>query len=193
VKPEDNECGIQGDWYAYNDYLDCFNAGFTDCIEDQQQPTEGEFPNVDGRMCTVGDTQVPASEDERRSKWGAGIGLNLNQGSPISGLPRTIVGFEFTISTDSSDADVPQRLQVNFPTPETAKEEYFADFPYGVLGGHEVYLSEDLRVPDWVAAPLDFDPSQVLKIQFYVPTETGMSVHYDFCIENLTAIYEEAL
>jgi hypothetical protein len=195
VEPGTNECGIRGHWYAYNDYPDCMIVRLSDCI-DNQLPEEGRFPNEGGRMCTSGDTSVPATEGERTNKWGAGIGLKLNIDGgekPISELPRTIVGFTFTVSPSnpSSPQDVPEGLLVNFPTLQTVRSEHFVDLVDPVVGSHEVYIA-DAKAPDW-GDPASFDKSQVTAIQFYVPTITGESVHFDFCIENLTAVYGETL
>lgn len=102
VEKASNSFGIQGSWYWYADFSDG-HAGLT------KLPTaELDVPPfVAGKgMCIVGTT--PGGASDNYVTWGAGIGLNLNQGTEQDGgttpqklnpYPRC---FAVTLSADSS-------------------------------------------------------------------------------------------
>jgi hypothetical protein len=102
VSKDSNSLGIQGSWYWYADYSDG-HGGLTQ-LPDVKDNTA---PYVEGKgMCVIGTT--PGGAKDGYVTWGAGIGLNLNQGTEEDGdstpqklkpYPRCLT---ITLSEDSS-------------------------------------------------------------------------------------------
>ena len=180
----DDDCQIQGLWYSYSD---CTTSS-ADCTRELIPAENGQFPNDSGRMCTSGTTASINSDAEVVAKWGAGIGLSLNQQpggtrETIATLSHPLIGFRFQLSgTHGTDG-----IRVNFPTPSTEREEHFQTVIAGA-DQYEVYFS-DLAQGDWVAAPTVLDPSQINAIQFQIPARFGEEVPFNYCVENLQALY----
>jgi hypothetical protein len=177
-----NDLGIQGPWYSYNDCDD--SPG--DCTKDQV-PAKGEFANTGGKMCTSGSTALVAVEADFSTKWGAGIALDLNnsggesgQKTPYDASAHGVVGFSFTITGTAPG------LRVNFPTPSSAEGAHFIA---GMPGANQA-LFADAKQGSWVMPKTDFDASQVLSIQFQIPSVMGSAVDFDFCVENLAPLVE---
>jgi hypothetical protein len=175
-----NDLGIQGPWYSYNDCKDSPGA----CTMNQV-PAEGEFPNTGGSMCTSGTTAVVAAEAEFSAKWGAGIALDLNNSGGTTGVKQPydaashgVVGFSFTITGTAPG------LRVNFPTPASAEGSHFIA---GKPGANSA-LFATAKQGSWVMPKSDIDPSQVLSIQFQIPSVMGSAVEFDFCVENLAPL-----
>jgi hypothetical protein len=96
-----NSFGIQGSWYWYADFSDGA-AGLTKLTG----ATSSTPPFVaDKGMCITGTT--PGGASDNYVTWGAGIGLNLNQGSEEEGdtTPKVLTPyprcFAVTLSSDS--------------------------------------------------------------------------------------------
>ena len=93
-------------------------------------------------MCTSG-TTVPISK-QYDIKWGAGIGLNLNQAAgsedkgTISALPHALKGFSFTLSANNN-VDLPE-IRVNFPMPTTDKTAHFKKILVKAVGPYTVFV-----------------------------------------------------
>jgi hypothetical protein len=121
VEGTQNDCGIQGSWYSYND---CTSDPSSDCTQ-AQQPGEGDFYNRQSWMCTCGTTAPAASTEDLLTTWGAGIALDLNagrSGKNPSGIAKLeadrgihLQGFSFRL------VGIAPGLRVNFPTPDTEK------------------------------------------------------------------------
>jgi hypothetical protein len=180
-----NDCQIQGAWYSYND---C-NTSPGDCTTDQIPAVGGDgFPNTGGKMCTSGTTV--AINEAYETKWGAGIGLNLNQPggddtkNPIGTLPKTVKGFRFTLS----GTKFPKELRVTFPTATTEKTGHFKKLSSVTPGEYTVLFTEAAQ-GDWVKTPVDLVPGEVNAIQFQICAENTAAAPFDFCVENLTALY----
>ena len=177
-----NDCHAQGSWYAYDDCND--SPG--DCTTNHL-PVEGEFPNEASVMCTSGTTALPANDAELASKWGAGIGVFLNQDPDTSnkltlgGLGLDIVGVRFELTSD----DVPGIL-VNFPMDSTEDRAHMAPDELGP-GTHTIYF-DDAISPYWDPDPVPLKPEQIISVQFQVPTEVGVSRGFHFCVEDLTLL-----
>lgn len=181
VDPTTNDLGIQGAWYAYDDCKD--SPG--DCTTDHQPP-EGSFPNEGGKMCTSGATATVNTEAEFSMKWGAGIALDLNNSGgemgmkmPYDAAANGVRGFTFTLS------GMAPGLRVNFPTPATSTDSHFKA-PAGT--GQITVLFSEAQQGSWVTNKSDLDQSQILAIQFQIPSVMGMAVNFDFCIENLAPV-----
>ncbi len=102
VDKASNSFNIQGSWYWYADYSDG-HAGLTK-LPDVKDNTP---PFMEGKgMCIVGTT--PGGASDNYVTWGAGIGLNLNQGTEEDGgtAPQKLNPypkcFTVTLSADSS-------------------------------------------------------------------------------------------
>jgi hypothetical protein len=180
-----NDCKIQGAWYAYSD---CTTSA-EDCTTGQvPAPGSDAFPNSGGKICTSGTTV--AINKEYDTKWGAGIGLNLNQPTdsedknPISELPHAITGFSFTISGDV----VPAEVRVTYPTAQTEKTAHFKKI---VKAGDYTVSFGDAAQGSWVKQEqqVDLVPGNVTAIQFQVVGADTKTIDFDFCVENLKALY----
>lgn len=180
-----NDCKIQGAWYVYSD---CTTSP-DDCTQGQE-PTPGAttgIPNTGGVMCTRG-TTVPTGTDYTK-KWGAGIGLNLNQQqpgdsskNPISLLSKPIKGFTFTLSGPV----VPGKINVKFPTPATENAAHFKEIT--APGTYQALFSDAVQ-PNWVDAKVDLVPGNVVSVEFQVVASPTDPVPFDFCVERLSALY----
>lgn len=102
VEKSSNSFNIQGSWYWYADFSDG-HAGLTKLTN----TTDNAAPYVEGKgMCIVGTT--PGGATDNYVTWGAGIGLNLNQGTEEEGgtTPQKLNPypkcFTVTLSADSS-------------------------------------------------------------------------------------------
>lgn len=185
VADTSNPCGIQGAWYTYND---C-DTSPGDCTQDQIPQPRTPIPNENGKMCTSG-TTVPINADYK--KWGAGIALNLNQPpvpanendkNPISQLRFPLKGFSFRLSGDV----VPNLIRVNFPTATTADTAHYKPIIDGA-GTYQVLFSETVQGA-WVNPQVALDPGSIVEVQFQVPGQPSTNVPFNFCIEELTALY----
>jgi hypothetical protein len=123
VEGTQNDCGIQGSWYSYNDCpSDASPDAPTECTQGQQ-PGKGDFENRQSWMCTCGTTAPAPTAQDQLTRWGAGIALDLN--AERSGLTphgigeieadrrKPLQGFSFRLVGTAPG------LRVNFPTPET--------------------------------------------------------------------------
>ncbi len=181
VESQNNPCRAQGPWYAYDD---C-NDSPDDCTRNRL-PVEGEFPNVNGRMCTSGTTAAPANAEETATKWGAGIGLFLNQDAdtearqPLGLLGLDFVGIRFTL-----ESNVPG-IRVNFPINAAEDTAHMAPDEFA-SGTHVVYFTDAIS-PPWDPTPVPLKPEQIVSVQFQVPTEIGVSRAFEYCISDLALL-----
>jgi len=215
---EGNTIGVQGAWYPYGDQYGvakCTTVGLhlpAECstISTPDPLVEG-FPNVQGAMCTSGETAVvlpcgpnvpgcTAGNPDYSNMWGAGIGLDLNaEGgdagakSPWNPDEHGVTGIAFEI-----DALPPGGLRVEFPMvlPDmTTTEDHPDGSPYwgatsnfqsspAVVGHNEIAWSAVLPP----RTSYTFDQKKILAIQFHVPAVTSGTTRrgYTFCIRNLT-------
>jgi hypothetical protein len=181
VEGRTNVVGIQGAWYSYND---CTTSP-GDCTMNQI-PVEGSFDNVGGKMCTSGTTAAVADQMEFSLKWGAGIGLDLNNSGgtdamkmPYDADAAGVVGFSFTISgTDATG------LRFNITSVAAGDNSHFVS---AAMGENTVMFSDAMQ-GSWVTTKTPLDTTQLLAIQFQIPSVLNQSVAFDFCVENLAAI-----
>ncbi len=174
-----NAAGIHGSWFVYSD---CNDLGGRNCAM-VTTPTGMGFTNVGGALCTSGTTSSAAGA------WGAGIGLELNDGPPQEPVPRHRGGGHHRASAASSSPDrrcCPRRPSgVAFPTVDNNDNAYFeaVDAP----GQHTVLFSSTAQ-GTWVTTPQPFEPTAVTLIQFQIPSSTLATIPWDFCVEGLTAV-----
>jgi hypothetical protein len=102
VEKASNRFSIQGSWYWYADFSDG-HAGQTKLTG----ATDNAPPYVEGKgMCVTGTT--PGGANDNYVTWGAGIGLNLNQGTEEDGgtTPQKLSSapkcYAITLSADSA-------------------------------------------------------------------------------------------
>ena len=203
---EGNTFGVQGAWYPYGDaYGDakCVAAGHdpaTECaIILTPDPNTPGFPNENGKMCTSGSVAqvidvpgMPMTPDYSNI-WGAGIGLDLNATggdnsvkSVFDFTAKGITGISFEIDT------VPlPGLRVEFPMPATEGHADGSDYWGASMNYPNSPVMPGVNVVKWadVKAPrgaIPFDPSQVLSIQFHVPSSASGAGTFNYCISNLT-------
>ncbi len=202
---------IKGAWYAYGDGIgsdgttgtgDCELKGMhavSDC-SNIASPSFGAFPNTAGKMCTTGTAAkiinlTTAAMPDYNNIWGAGIGLDLNNGGgdagamklPYNATGNSVIGMAFDIDT------VPLgTLRVELPTKTATNAAFWGgdQMLSPVKAGHNEFKWADVKGPfyDMLAPP--FDPTTILSIQFHIPTSTTASASYTFCISNLSAILQ---
>jgi hypothetical protein len=148
----------------------------------------GAFPNVGGKICTSGTNSTAANA------WGAGVGLELNDGPPqmpYNTVTHGVKGFCFDVtgSTTSSTPVLPSTtgIRVAFTTTENNDN---APFEAVTTPGTHTVLFADTAQGSWVTTKTTFDPTMVVLVQFQIPASTTEAVAWDFCISNLTAVTE---
>jgi hypothetical protein len=170
-----NALAIHGSWFEYSDCTDLKNVNCSTVT----MPPANSFPNTGGKMCTSGRTSTAAGA------WGAGIGLELNDGPPQMPYDTTahgVVGFCFQLSGTA----IPSTgLRVAFPTKNNNDNAYFS--AVSTTGQHTVLFSETAQ-GSWVTTKSPFEPKAVMLLQIQIPSATTAPVAWDFCIEGLTAI-----
>lgn len=202
---------IKGAWYAYGDGIgsdgtaamgDCEFKGMhaVSACSAITTPSFGTFPNTAGKMCTAGTAAqianlVSGTGPDYNNIWGAGIGLDLNNGGgdagamklPYNATGNGVVGMAFDI-----DAVPLAGLRVEFPTKTATNAAFWGGDQQlsPVKMGHNEILWSKVTGPfyDMVAPP--FDPTTIYSIQFHIPTSTTASATYNFCISNLSAILQ---
>jgi hypothetical protein len=201
--------GIKGAWYAYGDGIGADGTTATgDCeMKGMHQPGEcsnimsppfGIFANTAGKMCTMGTVAkiiniVGGTTLDYNNVWGAGIGLDLNNGGgdagamklPYDATAAHVIGVAFDI-----DVVPAANMRVEFPT-KTATNAAFWDglkMISPVQVGHNEVLWTKVTGPFYDNAPPPFDPTSIYSIQFHVLTSGTSAGTYNFCISNLSAI-----
>jgi hypothetical protein len=201
--------GIKGAWYAYGDGIgsdgttltgDCEAKGghaATDCSA-IASPSFGNFPNTMGKMCTMGTVAkiiniTGGTTLDYNNIWGAGIGLDLNNGGgdagamklPYNAAMNGVIGMAFDI-----DVVPAANMRVEFPT-KTATNAAFWDglkMISPVQVGHNEILWSKVTGPFYDNLAPAFDPTTIYSVQFHVLTSGTSSGTYNFCISNLSAI-----
>lgn len=204
-----NTIGVQGAWYPYGDAYGvekkCVTAGHdaaTECaIITTPDPAAMSFPNTGGKMCTSGSVakviDVPgmAGTPDYSNIWGAGIGLDLNAtpGDNATKSPFDFVAHGFTGIYFEIDMVPLPGLRVEFPMPATeghadGSDYWGASMNYPnspVMAGGNTIKWADIKAP---RGAIPFDATQVLSIQFHVPSSTAGAGTFSYCISNLTFI-----
>jgi hypothetical protein len=224
--------GIMGAWYPYGDGIgpdalpadgDCEKAGHaaTDCSTiTTPVPSAMTFTNTNSVMCTsgtvakvlslMGKTDCPtvSADCDYSAMFGAGIGLDLNNGGndggtgkqPFNATTAGVIGISFDIvDMTGTAAAVPLTgLRIEFPTPTTTdtaaiwKWQKAKNYTSPVVMGHNQILFSDVTQPDYVAgysaATAGLDVTKIVSVQFHVPTTTGANGPYSFCVGNFSAI-----
>ena len=171
-------------------------------------PGTGSFAPIAGMgMCGSGVAAMVVSGSGGTADyshiWGAGIALDLNNSGatsttrmPYDAAQNRVTGIEFDFDNNPprppSGANA-AGLHVEFPTPNApSNSAYWSP----IASGHNVIVWPQLSGPldpatgARVQAPVAFDPSQLLSIEFHVRGAVAGSVPYAFCINNLTAMME---
>jgi hypothetical protein len=175
VAPGSNPLGIHGSWFVYSD---CVDLKGVNCAT-VTTPTGAGFTNVGGKICTSGRTSSAPGA------WGAGIGLELNDGPPqmpYDTVAHSVKGFCFRLS----GARIPSTtIRVAFPTQNNPDNVYFQ--AVSSSGVHTVLFSATAQ-GSWVTTKTPFDPTRVMLMQFQIPSATTAPVPWDFCVDGVTAI-----
>jgi hypothetical protein len=178
VAPGSNSVGIHGSFFIYSD---CNDLKGQNCANVTSPTGSGSYPNVGGKICTTGTNSAAANA------WGAGIGLELNDGPPQMPYDTTahnVVGFCFNLS----GATIPSTtVRVAFPTQDNNDNAYFESV--STPGQHTVLFS-GIAQGSWVKTASPWEPTKVMLMQFQIPASTATPVAWDFCIEGLTAIVQ---
>jgi hypothetical protein len=169
--------GIHGSWFEYSDCTDLKNVNCSTVTT----PPANSFPNVGGKLCTSGQTST------NTKAWGAGIGLELNDGPPQMPYDTTahgVKGFCFVLSGPTIPSTT---IRVAFTTKNNQDNAPF--LAVSTPGQHTVLFS-DIAQGSWVTPKTPFDPTTVMLMQLQIPASPTAAVPWDFCIEGVTAIVE---
>ncbi len=177
VSAASNAPGIRGSWFIYSD---CVDLKGKNCAM-VTSPAATSFPNVGGKMCTSGQTSMAIGA------WGAGIGLELNDGPPQMPYDTTAHGikgfcFQLTGTTIPSTG-----IRVAFPTKNNPDNAYFSAV---TTPGQHTVLFSDTAQGSWVTKTSAFEPTMVMLMQMQIPSTTTAPVPWNFCIEGVTAIMQ---
>jgi hypothetical protein len=179
-----NEAGLEGGWFSEND---CETSP-DDCTADQT-PAPGDTFVMDGdRACTSGIVDPVGASSEYATKWGAAIGLTLNQPDPAEppeaydALAHGVVGFAYKLRTYNIEPIRAEAISVG-----VAEPHFYEVTQAGVTSLRFSYLIQG----DWVTERTPLDPSQLTALRFHVPSASGVVRNFDFCVEELSAIVED--
>ncbi|MGA2448687.1 MAG: hypothetical protein ABTD50_08440 [Polyangiaceae bacterium] len=183
VAPGSNSVAIHGSFFMYSD---C-NDGIKPCSTITTPTSTTSFPNVGGLMCTSGTTVTETGT--AANAWGAGMGLELNDGPPQQPYDATtynIKGFCFVLSGPTLPST---GLRVAFTTKEN---QDYAPFETVTTAGVTTVLFSNIAQGSWVskADTFTFDPTEVMLMQWQVPGNTTAPIPWDFCVQGVTAITE---
>jgi hypothetical protein len=201
--------GIHGAWYAYGDGIGSDGtAGSSDCelkgghmmseCSNITTPLFGSFMNTGGKMCTSGTVAkviaMGTTTADYTNIWGAGIGLDLNNGGtadggagkqPFNTTMNGVVGIYFEIDS------VPlATMRVEFPNKTNVNAPFWGgdQMSSPVKMGPNTIMWKDVKGPFYDPAPTPFDPTTLLSVQFHIPTTATSSAPYSFCVSNMSAI-----
>lgn len=177
----DSNCyGLQGSIYTYGDGYSTIAA----------YPLA--FPQTSGSSFCVRGNGYPVPYDlpeYYNLYWGAGWGLNLNQGpglAPEDGYPASshgVVGFRFTLTNHLSSIVRLVYAIVGEDTPYC-----FDHLP----GGEQTVLFSQARQNCWEATstvtPTALQKNNLRAIQWQIPTQYAYATPFDFCVYDLTPI-----
>ena len=193
---------------------DCPSAGHaTSECSIIQAPPASEFSNANGAMRTSGsaepvlDVVGKVGTLDFENMWGAGIACDLNSTStadagtamklPYDAPMHGVIGIAFDL--DTPDHTLPTTgLRVEFPTPNnksaahvwqpgTSANNYVSPIR---IGSNKILFATDVMQPAYVAAVdrVTFDATQILSVQWHVPTKALKGQSYDFTISNFALL-----
>jgi hypothetical protein len=157
----------------------------------------------------VGMTGCPttSADCDYSAIFGSGIGIDLNNAGgdaggklPYNATNNGVIGIAFDIvDMTGAPAAVPLTgLRIEFPTPTTTdtaaiwKWQKTKNYASPVVMGHNVIMFSDVTQPDYVkgymAATAGLDATNIVSVQFHVPTTTSATGPYSFCVGNFSAI-----
>ncbi len=205
------DLGVSGDFYSISDSVgldlmhasgDCELAGHAvaECANVITPPLSAGGVidwSVGGLLCTSGTVEalldVPGTPGtvDYASMWGAGMAFNFADNPsdrvPFDASAHGVIGIAFDIDR------VPARgLRVEFTTPSSADapdawQPTSQNFTSPVQPGHNVVLFRDVTALSFYADQSSLDPTQLLAVQFHVPTTTSAE-DYQFCLHNLALV-----
>jgi hypothetical protein len=177
VAPTSDSIGINGSWFVYSD---CTDLGGVNCST-VMSPPASSFPNVAGSMCTSGTTSANASA------WGAGIALELNDDganhvqSPWDATAQSVTGFCFQLSGTA----IPPGLRLAFKTTTSGDDAPFKSI--AGAGSHTVLFSQT-GPGSWFKNTSPLDTHNIVLVQFQIPSSSGKTIPWDFCVSGMTAV-----
>ena len=153
--------------------------------------------SLGGLLCTSGTVEalldVPGTPGtvDYASMWGAGMAFNFAD-NPLAPVPfdasaHGVIGIAFDIDR------VPARgLRVEFTTPSSADapdawQPSSQNLTSPVRPGHNIVLFQDVTALPFYADQSPLDPTQILAMQFHVPTTTS-AADYQFCLHDLALV-----
>jgi hypothetical protein len=167
-----NCVGVQGAVYSWHD----------------QGGSEITISDADGRICVEGFAAEILDEDFE-TYWGSVVSIHLNHpgggGSPAAYNASTygIDGFEFTLTGSDIPAELRPRVTVANST------EYCKQV---CASGDQSLLFSEAHPECW-SDEFSSTPglTQLMTLEFHVPSVRGDDVTFDFCIEDITAILDD--
>lgn len=189
----ENQVGIAGGWYSFDDCGDATPAGLP-CTERDPNylgpdGSAGWWIESTSEVCARGvaprvDTSVA---DAYALQWGLGIGLALDGGMqtdpvPYDAIAQAVIGFVFDVTGTTGSG----RVRFNLATPTTQSEPHHIELQIPVQN-RVVYLEEVTQGP-WVSNPVPFTPNAIRSLQVHVATREVQTTPFDFCVRNLRVL-----
>jgi hypothetical protein len=202
IEGADNDFGIVGSWYSYDDCADATAAGLTCTTRDASltgpdMKTGWAVQGTGGgsKVCAKG-TATKVSSAMFAKQWGFGIAFDLNSPAmmtkgPYNATANSIKGFSFTI-----EGSAPAKLRINLPMSDPDSASYFREVSVPSSGAaNQVIFTDSLNFHQgsWVAMQTPalvktFDPTSIYAVQFQVFTGESAATPFDFCVSNFRVI-----
>jgi hypothetical protein len=127
--------------------------------------------------CTKNHTPAAGSFD---------IALDLNNSGgtngekmPYNAQTNNVIGFSLTVTGTAPG------LRINITSVPAGDNAHFVT---ATVPGDNTVLFSKAKQGSWVTSKIPLDTTQLLAIQFQIPTVMSKAVDFDFCIENLAAL-----
>jgi hypothetical protein len=109
------------------------------------------------------------------------MGFSLNGGAPFNAAAACIRGFELELT-----GSAPATLRMNVVTPKTIGMSHFKETQLTSLA---FFTFDQLVQGPWVQDPSPLDITQITDIQFHVYTNEQTTTPFQFCVQNVRAMY----
>jgi hypothetical protein len=199
---------IQGRWYGFADGFGADGTTASGACEMTGQhapadcsylttPSVGSFPNANGKMCTTGVAArvvniVGGTIPDYNNITGAGIAFSFNLAGmtatplPYNATANGVTGISFDIDTIPLTG-----LRIQFPTTEQSMYPPFwggFNMTSPVVAGHNELHWKEVLGPFYDATAPPFDPTAVIRVEFFVQSSVAAAAQFSFCVSNLAAL-----
>jgi hypothetical protein len=184
-----NPHAINGGWYTFDDCSDASLAGLPCTVRNPMligpDGNRGWAIATSTAVCASGTAprvQIgPDGTPAYAVQWGFGMGFSLNGGAPFNAAAACIRGFQFALT-----GNAPAVLRINVATTKTIGVSHFKETALSSLA---FVAFDEVRQGVWVPNPSPLDITQITDIQFHVYTNEQTTTPFQFCVQNVRAMY----